>query len=149
MKFADGIALFSKRNQRHVNQFSDFRARPRGSDCRERGPTRRFHPCNRSGRYPSWDSELRGLRRTTAISGRGEGTAKGARPRISRIKCPRASCEREAGRLVDDLHRDENNSTKERPVAATLALLQIRLALWLGNNKPRRREYCRCKKCQT
>src|ERR1700730_17559921 len=31
------------------------------------------------------------------------------------------------------------NSTKERPVAATLALLQIRLALWLGNNKPGRR----------
>src|SRR6202166_1135060 len=52
MKFADGIALFSKRNQRHANQFSDFCSRPRGSDCRKRGPTRRFHPCNRSGRYP-------------------------------------------------------------------------------------------------
>ena len=53
MKFADGIALFSKRNQHHANQFSDFCSRPRGSDCRKRGPTRRFHPCNRSGRYPS------------------------------------------------------------------------------------------------
>ena len=28
MKFADGIALFSKKNQRHANQFSDFRSRP-------------------------------------------------------------------------------------------------------------------------
>jgi hypothetical protein len=53
MKFADGIALFSPRNQRHANQFSDFCPRPRGSDCRKRGPTRRFHPCNRSVRYPS------------------------------------------------------------------------------------------------
>jgi hypothetical protein len=33
MKFTDGIALFSKRNQRHANQFSDFCSRPRGSDC--------------------------------------------------------------------------------------------------------------------
>jgi hypothetical protein len=53
MKFADRIALFSKRNQRHANQFSDFCSRPRGSDCRKRGATRRFHPCNRSGRCPS------------------------------------------------------------------------------------------------
>jgi hypothetical protein len=53
MKFADGIALFSKRNQRHANQFSDFCPLSRGSDCRKRGQTRRFHPCNRSGRYPS------------------------------------------------------------------------------------------------
>jgi CheY-like chemotaxis protein len=33
MKFTDGIGRFSKRNQRHANQFSDFCSRPRGSDC--------------------------------------------------------------------------------------------------------------------
>jgi len=38
MKFADGIALFTKRNQPHANQFSDFCSRPRGSGCRKRGP---------------------------------------------------------------------------------------------------------------
>jgi hypothetical protein len=42
MKFADGIALLSERNQHHANQFSDFRSRSRGSDCRKRRPTRRY-----------------------------------------------------------------------------------------------------------
>ncbi|MDB5619289.1 MAG: family oxidoreductase, partial [Tardiphaga sp.] len=55
MKFADGIALFSERNQQHANQFSDFRSRSRGPDCRKRRPTRRYYPRNRSGRYPDSD----------------------------------------------------------------------------------------------
>lgn len=46
MKFADGIPLFSERNQHHANQFSDFRSRSRGPDCRKRRSTRRYYPCN-------------------------------------------------------------------------------------------------------
>jgi hypothetical protein len=38
MKFADGVALFSERNQHDANQFPDFRPRPRRSDCRK------YHP---------------------------------------------------------------------------------------------------------
>jgi hypothetical protein len=55
MKFADGVALFSERNQQHANQFSDFRSRSGGSDCRKRRSTRRCHPRDRSSRYPGGD----------------------------------------------------------------------------------------------
>jgi len=58
IKFADGIALFSESNQHHANQFSDFRSRSRGSDCRKRRPTRRYYPCNRSGRICLWARTL-------------------------------------------------------------------------------------------
>jgi hypothetical protein len=88
-----------------------------------------------------------------AISGKGEVKAKGAANRYKASpRVPRAR-----GRL-DWSHATttpDRNSNKERPEAATLALLQIRLALWLGtfvrlgNSKPRRRKYCRCKKFQT
>jgi hypothetical protein len=86
------------------------------------------------------DSDLR--------QGRGEGEGHGQGCKVS------PHVQRARGRLDWSMiciatTTPDINSIKERPVAATLALLQIRLALWLGNNKPRRREYCRCKKFQT
>jgi DNA replication protein DnaC len=55
MKFTGGMALFLERNQRHANQFSDFRSRSSRYDCRKCHPTRRSYPCNCSGRYPGGD----------------------------------------------------------------------------------------------
>jgi hypothetical protein len=82
--------------------------------------------------------------------GEGEGRGQGYKARV-----PRARGRLDWSMICIATTTPDRNSTKERPVAATLALLQIRLALWpgtfvrLGNNKPRRRKYCRCKKFQT
>src|ERR1700736_1684691 len=67
-----------------------------------------------------------------AISGKGEGKAgRGQGYKVS-ARVPRARGRLDWSMICIATATSDINSTKERPVAATLALLQIRLALWLG-----------------
>jgi hypothetical protein len=63
--------------------------------------------------------------------GRGEGEGCGQGYKVS-PRVPRARGRLDWSMICIATTTPDINSTKERPVAATLALLQIRLALWLG-----------------